>query len=739
MENLLPTSPTRYEFSGFRLDAEEGLLERPDGELVVLSPKLLQLLVLFLDSDGRVLTRDELMARLWPDSVVEPASLKQLIYSLRKALGEGEQTEEMIKNLPRRGYRFLVEPVRENGSRSAAAEISMTSIVVEREEEIEYSDDELDKEPSPEKMLGSGDNSRSIRYFIPILLAGVVLLAVLGGYFWFTRGSASTLTSENISLQKLTHTDNLYWALISPNGQFVAYIALHRDGSQSLELLDVTTRTERTIIPPANVSYYGGSFTPDSSQLYYDTWDHTDLTGNCVLYQVPVLGDKPRKVLDKVAGPVSFSPDGKRFAFTRHGPAPDIAMLVTANATDGSDEKIIASSPVEDDFIAPSWAPDGHGILFVFSEKTPDGVKWSAGEVSLDGQRRVVAGPLKQRFWGALWLGDGKTILLSASAPDSKIGQLFTVAYPSGEIKRLTNDLNYYSGLSATADGKKIVVSQGLRTNDIWVSPLNNPKPAKVTGGSFVIDALTWSPDNRILYNISENGQHRLTSILADGSNKTSILPDGIQGLEADISTDGKSMVFMSNRSGKWQIYVSAVDGSGMRQLTGEDEIVAVPRFVLDGRSIIFQRMADERQVLTLVNIDGTGRRDFGRPYVGDWAVSNDLKTVAYSYTDLDKNKTQTAVQPLEADVPTKLFDLLPRDILLFAPKDDALLTKRFEADADPLSNIWSYPIAGGPPTLFYSNPPDNIYAAAFSDDLSKIAVVQGRSIANLVLFTRSR
>ena len=78
--------------------------------------KILGLLLLFLESEGRVLSHEEIMKAVWRDTQVETANLKQSIYILRKILGESSAAadgsdengggETFIKTLPRRGYRF---------------------------------------------------------------------------------------------------------------------------------------------------------------------------------------------------------------------------------------------------------------------------------------------------------------------------------------------------------------------------------------------------------------------------------------------------------------------------------------------------------------------------------------------------------------------------------------------------------------------------------------------------------
>src|SRR5215207_4367616 len=97
-----------YEFGPFRLDADERLLSR-EGHPIALPPKVYETLSVLVGSDGRVLTKDELMRAIWPDTVVEEANLAHNISELRKALGDSPETPRYIQTLPRRGYRFIAE------------------------------------------------------------------------------------------------------------------------------------------------------------------------------------------------------------------------------------------------------------------------------------------------------------------------------------------------------------------------------------------------------------------------------------------------------------------------------------------------------------------------------------------------------------------------------------------------------------------------------------------------------
>src|SRR5215468_8415498 len=131
-----------YEFGPFRLDAGEHLLLR-DGEAVPLTPKAFDLLVALIERHGRLLEKEELLKKVWPDTFVEEANLASNISQLRKALGDGENGQRFIETAPKRGYRFVasvkeiaaesVEPATKNrpGSQSAIAELGQAENGVE--------------------------------------------------------------------------------------------------------------------------------------------------------------------------------------------------------------------------------------------------------------------------------------------------------------------------------------------------------------------------------------------------------------------------------------------------------------------------------------------------------------------------------------------------------------------------------------------------------------------------------
>ena len=96
--------PQIFEFGPFQLDVGERLLRR-DGQILALTPKAFETLRVLVENHGRLVGKEDLMKRLWPESFVEESNLAQQIFTLRKALGDNDGNQ-YIETVPKRGYRF---------------------------------------------------------------------------------------------------------------------------------------------------------------------------------------------------------------------------------------------------------------------------------------------------------------------------------------------------------------------------------------------------------------------------------------------------------------------------------------------------------------------------------------------------------------------------------------------------------------------------------------------------------
>lgn len=114
-----------YLFDNFRVDIHERVL-LCETRVVSLTPKAFDTLLVLVENNGHMLTKEELMERVWPDTFVEENNLVQHISAIRKALSEAGSNQKFIETVPRRGYRFVAD-VRESLETGANKKIRAAS------------------------------------------------------------------------------------------------------------------------------------------------------------------------------------------------------------------------------------------------------------------------------------------------------------------------------------------------------------------------------------------------------------------------------------------------------------------------------------------------------------------------------------------------------------------------------------------------------------------------------------
>jgi len=159
-----------YEFGPFRVDVEREILLRSD-DPVALPPKAFQVLLVLIRHNQEMVTKDDLMKEVWPDTFVEETNLSRNIFLLRKALGESPQDHRYILTVPGRGYR-LAESVR---------------LIPDREVSIIAA--------SQTRLQVQVDESKPRHWRIAALTAAV-LLVIASGTFWFLRHRAPAFTGK---------------------------------------------------------------------------------------------------------------------------------------------------------------------------------------------------------------------------------------------------------------------------------------------------------------------------------------------------------------------------------------------------------------------------------------------------------------------------------------------------------------------------------------------------------------
>jgi Tol biopolymer transport system component/DNA-binding winged helix-turn-helix (wHTH) protein len=775
-------APYFYEFGPFQVDVANRLLLR-DGAPAPLAPKVLDALFLLVENQGRILEKGELMNQLWPDCFVEEGNLTQIIFQLRKALGESAAKQQYIETVPKRGYRFIASvrtingefPQRHaqpdglapNGSKSNgmpppefneddAVEVALENTAgalpgSEIESPALTSLSQTSTAIRPNQESGPETSARkSINMkiaiaatAIPGTIAIVILLALYLPWKLQIGGWAAPLKVPQT--RPLTSSGMAQRPAISQDGKYIAYV-VEEAGKQSVWIRQLNSTNDVRVVSPAEVIYRGVTFSPDGGFIYY-VIQEKDLS-NGVLYQTPSLGGVPRKILSGVDSTITFSPDGKRFAFARRNAESKETMLITANA-DGSGEQNLAvrKSPEFFSVKGPAWSPDGKSIAVAAGRSYPGDSYMYVATVDVATGRESRLGSQTWTAAGATaWLSDSSGVVVIAWPQDSPVyaNQIYRLTYPKGEVSRLTNNLTSHDTTSIARQADELVTARSDRITHLWVAPNGDASQArsiKMGRGDNYSETfgLSWSPDGRLVYGTHASGNSDIWIMDADGGNQRQLTNNARREIDPVVTSDGRYIVYNSQGSGSSFIWRMNIDGSNPKQLT-EGKFDDLPSLSPDGRWVVYTSY-DDGGKLTLwkVAIEGgkpTQLTHYSSIYP---VVSPDGKWIACQFRDEQAKRVYTGILPFAGGEPVKVFKDMPTPVwslVRWTPDGRAL---SYIVTKDGVSNIWLQPVDGGKPKQFTHFKQDQIFRMAWSPDGKYLAYESGMTINDVILISDFR
>jgi len=572
-----------YRFGEFTVDSDQRVLLR-DGKPVSLTPKVFDTLLILVESRGRIVEKEELKKRLWPDTFVEEANIAFNIQQLRKTLNDDARNPRYIGTVARRGYRFIadVEVSLGNGGESGVQDLPKES-----------ADHPTTNEPGGQKgwvfastnaaqlatPIGSGVtmipdvSAPPVRNkFIALATAAVLVLAAGGIAIWkFSKRLASnpveskrgenSPSASRLKVEQLTVTGQSYHLAISPDGKYVAY-EREVEKKGGIWIRQLATNTNVELVPPTE-RIYGLAFANNGEYLYYVKGDPT------AMYRIPLLGGVPTKILDGPQGNFSLSTSDNQIAFIRETTNVEGQReysLFTANA-DGSGERKLLTGTHPYGLDTPLWTRDRASIICSYGNSTGGGQEFGLIEVNVaDGQKKELGLSKFFRITKMAWLANGNGLLLSARSNLGDNNQLWRLTYPAMELTQMTEGLTSYADLSLTANAAKGVASQETLSSEIWVGPSGDPKSLKKitqAAGSFC-----WAPNGQLVYSSTASGNRDLWIMRADGTEQKQLTVDPALDITPRVTPDNRYIVYISNRTGAFQLWRMDLDGSNQIQLT---------------------------------------------------------------------------------------------------------------------------------------------------------------------------
>jgi Tol biopolymer transport system component len=461
-----------------------------------------------------------------------------------------------------------------------------------------------------------------------------------------------------------------------------------------------------------------------------------------------MLGGPPVKVLDKIDGPISFSPDRKRFVLVRGNyPNAGESALIIANV-DGSNEQVLAVhkrpdifSPIF--FTGPSWSPDGKLVAasVATSSRSSNVVLFSVA----DGKAQVLSHEPWSFAARVQWLPDMSGLIVVAGEAVG-VAQLWLLSYPGGEKRRITNDLNAYRAIGLTADGRNLATVQSSGLINIWVAPEGDAaRAARLPTGNvgFYTSAgnnLSWTPKDQLVFVSNEGGKVDLWTADPNGNNRKQLTTNG--GASPAVSADGRYIVFISARSGSRCVWRMSVDGSNPVRLTNGPSD-ALPSLTPDGRWVIYTVLEAAKPTVWKVSIDGGEPVQLMDRVVTTAAVSPDGKLLAYTYPE----SPDPFAPPNRIGLVT-FDDLKPVTTFEFTPSGTVSTLLQWSRDGksvlysvnrNNVSNVWSQPIEGGQPKQITDFKDSLMTGFAWSHDGKLFAATRGALFRDAVLITDLR
>jgi len=571
-------------------------------------------------------------------------------------------------------------------------------------------------------------------------MLALLLLAAGFGVYKLLSKRLPAIDTRNISIRQLTdHGQVVNFAAASRDGRLIAYV--RREEEPSLRVRQIATGSEVTVLPPqTGLIGSGVTFTPDGNYLYYTHTDPANTHATNV-YVVPSLGGASRQVVTDASGAVSFSPDGKRIVYERTISENGKDQLLVAKA-DGSDENVIyrrESSGTEGLTTDPSWSTSGN-LIAVGAFKAGKNTLTSILVLTPQG-KLVKSFPMPMWVTGLAWLPDSSGMFFIGGEKSNGLRpQIWFLPYPAGESFKISNDLNLYSSLSVTADGRSFITSQERQAATIYVgdSPavLNDKDDWKLTPISneqATGYVLSWTASGKLLQQDFELHNYITAD---DGSGRALLLENSEGAVTFQPNACGPddvvvvSRAFENNTPNLWRLNFST---GQLKQLTfGDDEEAS--SCTPDGRWVVYAgpRGSDGMAHIFKVSIDGGAPTELARGNVISPIVSPDGTLVAYGRFEGQGvgTKSKLVVQRLEGDASVKEIEL-PLTFnwrkLGWTPDGHALTFVHNTTGAS--QNVYMQPLAGGAPVQLthFSSEPGLIHAYAWSRDGKKFAITRGR------------
>ncbi|MDX2031850.1 MAG: LpqB family beta-propeller domain-containing protein [Blastocatellia bacterium] len=538
-----------YKFGPFSLDATAKVLLR-EGQAVSMTRKAVETLLVLVENEGQVVSKEEMLRAIWPDRVVDEANLTQNIAMVRRALGVEAGSPAFIETFPGRGYR-LKGPVHLEQPEPDPPVVSEPAPPAEAP---------ISHEVPPARGFGG----RMLAIWLGIAIAGG--LAVVAGWFWLLRSPQALRTVDAAfrvtPLTRLPGEERQ--PVLSPDGTRLAFLWQQADGHPPTLCLQTVGESSHQQLIEEEGNYSSPAWSPDGRALAFIRTDRT-----ATEIRIRSLESRETRVVTRFTPPtygiqrrfLDWSPDGQSLVVSTAGSATRPNGLFLVAVATGEKRRLTEPEAMVGGDTDPRFSPDGRRIAFIRS------IHRSHQEV-------------------------------------------LTIPVTGGAPSPLTADSARISSLDWTTEGRIVFASDRDGAYRLWrlraegPAPEKEPQPIGVYG-EFPMEVAMARQTPLLVYSIQPQNRNIWRLDLKE-KRWTRIIASSAQDASPQYSPAGDQICFRSDRTGEEQLWVSALDGAQQVQVTRGALFPSVGHWSPDGRQIVFNNARTGELFVTSRAADGT-------------------------------------------------------------------------------------------------------------------------------------
>jgi Tol biopolymer transport system component/DNA-binding winged helix-turn-helix (wHTH) protein len=640
---------SKKRFGVFEFDPLTGELTKHGVSLRV-QDQPIQILLALLEQPGRIVAREELQRRLWPDGtfVDFEQSLNKAVNKLREALGDSASHPLYIETVARRGYRF-VAPVSSEPEKAP---------------------------PRQETPPPSASVARRMWPTVALFALPATLVAV-----WLARWLGAPVAPDLRVSPLTTYPGHQLQPSFSPDGTRVAFSWGGSDARNS----DIYVK----LIGPGDPV----RLTTDPAPDFSPTWSPDgrwiaalrDRGGEFAVMLIPASGGPQKEVTHlNVEEPVGgactlgvqqstcaalfygptlvWSPDGKTlFTSARATPKSPLA-IIRINIETGEQEVLTTPPPAIVGDLNPAVSPDGRALAFLRTNGLATSDIYVAPlsvEAPTPAKTRRLTSEEMDGAGLPAWAPDGSDLIFSSNRSGRRELWRLPVSSSGGPV-RVPWSSEGAMDVAVSPRGNRLVYGRQTHSASLWKIPIESSRgrePVRVTATTRRDQFPDYSPDGkRIVFQSDRSGINEIWVCDADGSNAMQVTSFG-KGWSGSPrwSPDGRTIAFDSNVEGNWDIWAIRSEGGRPVRLTRNPADDFIPSWSHDGNWIYFSSRRTGRLEIWKIRQDGSASTQVstGGGYVADESADG----LDLYYKDLGEAPLWRI--PREGGAPTKVIDLV--------------------------------------------------------------------------------